>query len=234
MGKPAIDMVGFKSNRWTVVSEAQKSATSIRAGKYWNCVCECGTERVVYGSTIRTGHSKSCGCLKAETSAAHMKQMRLKKSGTIEERFFSRFSKLKNGCWQWNAHADKDGYGVLPGANQNTRAHRLSYEIHIGPIPDGMIVCHHCDNPGCVNPEHLFVGTAKDNAQDALQKDRHYLGEKNGRAKLTAEYVEKIKKSDLSYVELGSIYGVSKSTISNIKRGKGWLRFRLDHTNNEQ
>lgn len=224
MGKPTINMIGFKSNRWTVLSEAPKPAKAKQTGKFWNCVCECGTEKVVYGSTIRSGNSKSCGCLKAEKSAAAMKEMRLNQSGSLRDRFFSRFVKLENGCWQWRSHTDKDGYGILPGDRQNIRAHRFSYEIHTGSIPEGMLVCHHCDNPGCVNPDHLFVGTQKDNAQDAIAKNRHYVGEKNGRSKLTKENVKEILDSSMNGQQLANKFGVTRSTINNVRKNKTWQK----------
>ena len=224
MGKPIVNMIGFKSYRWTVISEASRPENAKQTGKFWNCICECGTERVVYGVTVRSASSKSCGCLRSETSFVHMKEMRLQQAGTIEERFFSRFVKLDNGCWQWRAHTDKDGYGVLPGDRKNTRAHRLSYEIHNGPIPDGLIVCHHCDNPGCVNPDHLFVGTTKDNAQDALKKRRHYVGEKNGRSKLTEENVKEILHSNQNGQQLANKFDVTRHTVNNVRRGKTWQK----------
>lgn len=224
MGKPAIDLTGLKFNRWTVVSEASKLAGAKQTGKFWNCVCECGTKRVVYGETIRSGRSKSCGCLKAEKSSIAMKAMRLRQSGSLQYRFFSRLVKLDNGCWQWRSHTDKDGYGILQSAHRNIRAHRLSYEIHKGAIPEGMIVCHHCDNQGCVNPDHLFVGTQKDNAQDALRKGRHYVGEKNGRSKLTEKNIKKILTSELNDQQLADKFGVTRSTISSVRRGDSWQR----------
>lgn len=224
MGKPTIEMTGLKFNRWTVLSEAIKPEQAKQTGKFWNCICECGTTQVVYGSTIRSGGSKSCGCLKAEKSSIAMKTMRIRQAGTLHDRFFSRFVKLDNGCWQWRAHTDKDGYGVLPGDRKNTRAHRLSYEIHKGSIPDGLIVCHHCDNPGCVNPAHLFIGTTKDNAQDALRKKRNYVGEKNGRSKLTEQNVKEILNSCLNGQQLADKFGVSRSTINNVRRGDTWQK----------
>lgn len=224
MGKPTIEMIGVKFNRWTVLSEATKPEQAKQTGKFWNCICECGTTQVVYGVTIRSGGSKSCGCLKAEKNSIAMKAMRIRQAGTLHDRFFSRFVKLDNGCWQWRAHTDKDGYGVLPGDRKNTRAHRLSYEIHKGSIPDGLIVCHDCDNPGCVNPDHLFVGTIKDNAQDALRKKRHYVGEKNGRSKLTEQNVKEILNSGLNGQQLADKFGVSRSTINNVRRGDTWQK----------
>lgn len=230
MGKPSIDMTGQKFYRWTVTSKAEKPDGAKPSGNFWNCVCECGTHRVVYGTTIRCGDSKSCGCLKSEVNSTAMRVMRLKQSRTIEERFFSRFVKTENGCWQWRSHTDKDGYGILPGNLKNTRAHRFSFEFHCGPIPDEMVVCHKCDNPGCVNPEHLFVGTAKDNAQDALKKGRHYIGEKNGRAKITDQQANEIKTSIKSGPELAQIYGVNRSTINRIKRGESCHKCNLENT----
>lgn len=224
MGKPTIDLVGQKFSRWTVLKEAQKPDGSTQTGKFWECVCECGTVRVVYGTTLRNEHSKSCGCHKSEVSAKRMKTMRFEECGTPEDRFFSRFKIMENGCWQWQSNADKDGYGMLSIGNQNIRAHRFSYEHHIGQIPKGLLVCHKCDNTGCVNPEHLFIGTAKDNAQDALKKGRHYICEKNGRSKLTIQDAEVIRKSTLSGPRLGEIYGVTRATINRIKRGEAWQK----------
>ena len=223
MGLPIIDMTGFKSNRWTVVSKAEKPLGAKQSGVFWNCVCECGNKAVVYGQTIRKEKSKSCGCLKSEQQSLRMKEMRLQQSGSLQDRFFARFVKLENGCWQWRAHTDKDGYGVLPGDRKNTRAHRLSYELHKGQISDGFVICHHCDNPGCVNPDHLFVGTSKDNAQDALQKGRAYVGEKNGRSKLTKENIKEILSSELNGVQLAKKFGVTRSTINRVKRREAWL-----------
>jgi hypothetical protein len=224
MGLPIIDMTGFKFNRWIVVSKAEKPLGAKQSGVFWNCVCECGNKAVVYGSTIRNGDSKSCGCFKTEKNSLLMKEMRLRQSGSLHDRFFSRFVKLDSGCWQWRAHTDKDGYGVLPGDRKNTRAHRLSYELHKGQIPDGFVICHHCDNPGCVNPDHLFVGTTKDNAQDALQKGRAYVGEKNGRSKLTKENVKEILNSSLNGPQLANKFGVTRHTINSVKRGLTWQK----------
>lgn len=80
------------------------------------------------------------------------------------------------GCWLWTGIMTRDGYGKLVtdrgDTRTNSRAHRLSYELFHGPIPNGLVVCHHCDTPLCVNPQHLFIGTVGDNVRDAVKKRR--------------------------------------------------------------
>tara|TARA_R110000868_G_scaffold94607_3_gene260955 strand:+ start:2439 stop:3164 length:726 start_codon:yes stop_codon:yes gene_type:complete len=131
-------------------------------------------------------------------------------------------------CWRWLAGTYDGGYGKMRISKDKERgAHRISWEIHNGPIPDKMEVCHKCDNPGCVNPEHLFLGTHKENMEDRELKGRRTApkGEKNGMSKLVLEQVIEIKnqlKNGTSGADLARKYGVSKTQISWIKLGKSW------------
>lgn len=95
-----------------------------------------------------------------------------KPNNTIES-LLSKTSKQKNGCWVWNGRVNHKGYGKASWNGKEARVHRVIYEHFHGAVPEGMQVCHHCDNPPCCNPEHLFVGTALDNEHDKLRKGRH-------------------------------------------------------------
>lgn len=146
----------------------------------------------------------------------------------LVERFNSKWKvDSVSGCWVWTASIAGKGYGQikLPKQRKQIYAHRLSYLIHKGELQDGQFVCHTCDNPRCVNPEHLFVGTAKDNQQDMKAKGRHLYGSKNVRAVLNDEIVKEILidlSGDASQSAIAKHYGVSQITISRIKRGERW------------
>jgi hypothetical protein len=127
---------------------------------------------------------------------------------------------IKKGCWEIMCRLDKHGYGVIGvGKFKKYLAHRLSYEVFVGEIPKDIFVCHTCDNPRCINPDHLFLGTAYDNAQDAKNKGRLYTtyGERSGLHKLTTEQVKAIREDSRMGTVIAKEYGVCKSTICMIK-----------------
>lgn len=113
----------------------------------------------------------------------------------INERFFEKVAKAPNGgCWNWIGQKSQLGYGriMIGSRTDNSRrkvfAHRVSYELHFGKISDDLVVCHKCDNPGCVNPQHLFLGTQKDNMADAKEKGRVRKPENNTHCRNGHEY----------------------------------------------
>ena len=137
-------------------------------------------------------------------------------------RFEEKFYKSESGCWVWTAGKLKTGYGAIGVAGKTVRAHRLSYELYKDEIPDGMHVCHACDNRLCVNPDHLFLGTRADNMRDAVQKRRALTGEKNGQAKLTKKDIVSIRASTETNTVLAKKYKVRDATISKIRLRHRW------------
>ncbi|MBP2301583.1 HNH endonuclease [Azospirillum picis] len=135
----------------------------------------------------------------------------------------------KEACWEWRGHKSRpDGYGVFRSDGKKCYSHRLSYELFVGSIPDGMFVLHACDNPGCVNPAHLFIGTAADNATDKTLKGRArgaHSGSAHHNATLTEEQALAIKRMVCGGVkssEAAATFGVSRSIVKDIKSGRTW------------
>lgn len=152
----------------------------------------------------------------------------------------------KGECWLWTASTVRGygNFGLTP--SRWVRSHRLSWELAHGPIPGGLCVLHECDTPACVNPNHLFLGTRKDNAQDAIQKGRWYSGDRhwtrlhperplnvvfpehrnrgqhNGQAILKPETVRAIRAASGPRKTIAEMFGVSKSTVYAIKGGHRW------------
>lgn len=125
-------------------------------------------------------------------------------------------------CWEWPAARNQKGYGMLfeyVGIEQKTRkAHRVAYELFVGPVPDGMFVCHRCDNPPCCNPAHLFLGTAQDNMDDAMAKQRRpHLPRK-----LSAAQARAIRADPRVARVIAAEFGLSVTTVYAIKTGKAW------------
>jgi hypothetical protein len=145
-------------------------------------------------------------------------------------RFWSNVEKTAD-CWRWTGGVFSNGYGQFRLGRKKARAHRAAYELLVGNIPKDKIVCHRCDNPVCVNPEHLFLGTHADNARDRDEKGRGGFvqpapmpGEKNPSARLTAEDVLAIRAAwpRTTQAVLAKQYGVAPTTISAVVRRETW------------
>lgn len=130
------------------------------------------------------------------------------------------------GCWLWAGASHYKGYGILMADGKGDKAHRVSYKLYKGAIPNGMMVCHHCDVPACVNPDHLFVGSASDNAIDMVRKGRQnikpLIGYDHPSAKICDADVYLIRFSGISDSELSEILSIHEYHVSKIRRNLSW------------
>lgn len=147
------------------------------------------------------------------------------------DRFWSKVNKRNSDdCWDWTASKFRQGYGKFTetGKSQPSKAHRVSWEIKHGPLPKGLLICHKCDNPSCVNPEHLFLGTYQDNNRDCADKGRHGgpFGVAHPNTKLTERKVQIIRalfKRGTRQVDLANLFNVDRPVISRIVNNKTWV-----------
>lgn len=144
------------------------------------------------------------------------------------KRFWGHVEKL-DSCWEWRGSLNAYGYGRLgitvDGVKMRYPSHRLSWAIHYGIIPDGMFVCHKCDNRMCVNPEHLFIGTQVENMHDMVKKNRQSKGEGHGRSKATIKNViaiRRMRKDGYSFSEIARKFSLSIKGVWLIATGEKW------------
>jgi hypothetical protein len=148
----------------------------------------------------------------------------------VSRRFWSKVDRRgDDDCWTWLGPTNDTGYGILGFRGKQDRAHRVSYVLSCGEIPNGLHVLHSCDNPPCVNPKHLRLGTPADNAQDRAERGRYrnrgLPGEENPNAKLTQEQVDEMRRLRAAgYLQstLAEMFGIHQTTVSIILSGKHW------------
>jgi hypothetical protein len=214
-------------------------------GEQYNLPCVCYS---YIGDDGHNGGFMTClfdGCTRESISKGYCDKhyRRLLKRGSVDnfgtrkvaegnaiERFHQKYEVIDNGCWIWSAGTRPNNKGVLyprhwTDEQKSVGAHRFSYEITHGQIPDGSYICHKCDTPLCVNPEHLFASNHAGNMQDMVQKNRSYKGRgelKRGRAKLTNQQAEEIRDMNLSQSKIAEIFGISQTTVGRIKRRESY------------
>lgn len=127
-----------------------------------------------------------------------------------------------SGCWLWHGSMLESGYGKFHKGARRVYAHRLAYELVVGPIPRGGVVMHTCDVPACVNPDHLKIGTQLDNMRDMTRKGRRVRGERHGCAKLDQATASRIRRSSGKQRDIAAEFGVSQRTVWRIKAGLAW------------
>lgn len=186
---------------------------------YGKCQCGCGQDaRIAAQSMTRRGNLKGHPVRFLDTHRG---------VDSLLEKFNAGIDKgSPDECWLWKG-GNTGRYGRIKTRSVSIAAHRASYQIHFGTIPEGMFVCHHCDNPRCVNPNHLFLGTPLDNMRDKTEKGRgRYLhGEENPISRLTSKQVTEVRsraKNGERQSHLAREFGICQATVSEIVLYKIW------------
>lgn len=188
-------------------------------------ICEhCGAvyRRSPKGDAYHFARRRFCGPRCAATATSAQRR-------SVADRFWAKVDKSStpDACWPWLGGHATAGYGVIGvDAWRVEGAHRVSYRLNVGEIPPGLEVCHHCDNPGCVNPDHLFAGTHAQNMHDSETKGRNrhpgLKGSEHPRAKLTEASVREIRQSADDPTTLAAQYGITRESIYMIRARKTW------------
>lgn len=213
------DLTGKVFNKWTVLERANGHW---RKGTKWKCSCECGVIRDVSAANLTRGFSQSCGNCEGVRSRRDYVSF-------FQEKIKNNICKTDTGCWVWigNNSPSFGKYGRLKISGRAIAVHILSYKLFVSPIPSGMLVCHKCDNPPCCNPDHLFLGSNKDNISDMVAKNRQAKGERIATSKLNAEQVLEIRRlwltGELNQQQIGARFGVTGGNVSLIVKRKAWI-----------
>lgn len=216
-----MNLIGQKFGRLTVIKKAGINiAKSGFKTPLWLCECECGNKKIIRQPKLIGNYTKSCGCLRKEKSRIHAKNLNLV---TDYKQYIKDNVVKNNGCWEWTGSYFENGRPRTGIKNcGQTKVSRLSYQEFVCKFNQDLFVCHTCDNPKCVNPNHLFLGTAQDNADDMVNKCRSLKGEKHHKTKLKTANVVYIRNSKRKKKFLAKKFSVSISTINDIKQRRSW------------
>ncbi len=197
-------------------------------GRYWDCDCSCGGTKTVLAAELCNGSIKSCGCSRTNPFPPQpsILSIHTTEQPSVSVRFFKHVTKTAT-CWEWNSGTARGGrgYGVFRYKTRVITAHRVAYMLYVGDIPPNLCVLHTCDNPKCVNPAHLFLGTQQDNMADRDNKNRQVRGERCVLSKLTESEVLSIRhfhKNGESGRQLARRYSVCHRTINRVIHRETW------------
>jgi len=188
-------------------------------GKKSICKCECGNIKIIATANVTIGHITSCGCLRSI--------FRVNYDEDAKNKLLSHIDIKDNGCWEWNRAKHRQGYGHFPYKRKLMLAHRASWIIFNGKLDNDICVCHRCDNPPCVNPNHLFLGTTKENIHDCIKKGKftRCIGSDKPNTNLddiTVKEIIRMRKDGCKYVEIQRITGATKGQIQAILHNRTW------------
>lgn len=212
------DLVGKKFGNLTVLKREENIGKRVR----WLCKCDCGKKKIIDGDHLRFGKIKTCN----SKNNFHRKER--------EKNTVFRLKKLiiinpETSCWEWKGHIPKTGYPRIVYKGKATTASRVCWMLCNGRIRKGLYVLHKCDNPKCINPGHLFLGTQKQNVRDMIEKGRagyeKRIGMNHSQVQLTDDQVISIRhkaKSGIDFKTLAVEYNTTSSNIYNIVTGKTW------------
>lgn len=203
------NILGQKFGMLTVIRDRNEKKGSMYL---WDCLCDCGKIKIYQTASLLSRGVKTCGCRKLFKLTDH-------------ERFFGNIEKT-DSCWIWKGCVADCGYGVMTIEGKYLYMHRYSYQMHKGNIKNNLQVCHSCDNRKCVNPDHLWLGSFKDNIRDMIEKERNAKGSFNGSSKLSEDDIIFIRNNyslgTHTQEDLSKLFNVSRPLISMIVRGKIW------------
>lgn len=230
----AMKVVEMKGKRFGYLVVLERVENNKKGQAVWLCECDCGNKKKYLGINLRFKHPLSCGCdLRKKTKAwgkvGGVRPNSGRKKVELKKRITYKIDK-KTGCWEWSGSNNGNGYGRVSHNGKYICAHRGSYIVNVGPIPKGLLVLHKCDNRMCVNPDHLFLGTHKDNCHDMYKKGRQAFrkGEKNGMSKLKERDIIDIRKmrgnndNTYTYKDIATIYNVSDRCIRAVIHNETW------------